>query len=137
MFKEAYTAAVRYYKAGPWYHNADIWSGLPTQQQTTSLQAFWPGTPCASHAQPRERGRVKRLPHPEVRRSSELRSCSSPYSAGNATCRLGQQVESLLYVGLQCGNCQDWKDTSIQCRHACAGREPQACTGGAAAPLDL
>ena len=45
MFKEAYTAAVRYYKAGPWYHNADIWSGLPTQQQTTSLQAFWPGAP--------------------------------------------------------------------------------------------
>ena len=47
MFKEAYTAAVRYYKAGPWYHNADIWSGLPTQQQTTSLQAFWPGAPRA------------------------------------------------------------------------------------------
>lgn len=45
MFKEAYTAAVRFYKAGPWYHNADIWSGLPTQQQTTSLQAFWPGAP--------------------------------------------------------------------------------------------
>ena len=46
MFKEAYGAAVRYYKAGPWYHHADIWSGLPTQQQTTSLQAFWPGAPC-------------------------------------------------------------------------------------------
>ena len=43
IFKEADTAAVRYYKVGPWYHNADIWSGLPTQQQTTSLQAFWPG----------------------------------------------------------------------------------------------
>ena len=43
MFKRAYTAAVRYYKVGPWYINSDIWRGLPTQQQATSLQAFWPG----------------------------------------------------------------------------------------------
>lgn len=44
MFKEAYTAAMRFYKMGPWYINADIWGGLPTQRQFTSLQAFWPGT---------------------------------------------------------------------------------------------
>lgn len=43
MFKEAYTAALRFYKLGPWYNNADIWGGLPTQRQFTSLQAFWPG----------------------------------------------------------------------------------------------
>lgn len=43
MFKEAYTAALRFYKLGSWYNNADIWGGLPTQRQFTSLQAFWPG----------------------------------------------------------------------------------------------
>jgi hypothetical protein len=43
MFKEAYTAAVRHYKMGPWYINADIWGGAPTQRQFTSLQSFWPG----------------------------------------------------------------------------------------------
>jgi hypothetical protein len=43
MFKEAYTAALRYYKMGPWYINADIWGGAPTQRQFTSLQSFWPG----------------------------------------------------------------------------------------------
>ena len=50
MFKEAYTAAMRSYKMGPWYINADIWGGLPTQRQFTSLQAFWPGT---AHHMPR------------------------------------------------------------------------------------
>ena len=50
MFKEAYTAAMRFYKTGPWYINADIWGGLPTQRQFTSLQAFWPGTShCKQH----------------------------------------------------------------------------------------
>ena len=43
MFKEAYTAAVRHYKMGPWYINADIWGAAPMQRQFTSLQSFWPG----------------------------------------------------------------------------------------------
>ncbi len=46
MFRAAYTAAIRYYKDGPWYPSADIWSGTRTHLQFTSLQAFWPGESC-------------------------------------------------------------------------------------------
>ena len=44
MFESAYTAVMRHYRMGlPWYHDADIRTGRPTQLQFTSLQAFWPG----------------------------------------------------------------------------------------------
>lgn len=43
MFEAAYTAALRHYKAGSWYANADIFLGVRTHMQFTSLQAFWPG----------------------------------------------------------------------------------------------
>lgn len=43
MFQTAYTAALRHYRSGAWYPNADIYSGALTHMQFTSLQAFWPG----------------------------------------------------------------------------------------------
>lgn len=45
MFKSAYTAAMRHYRtSGGWYPMADIWLGMPTHRQFTSLQAYWPGS---------------------------------------------------------------------------------------------
>ena len=47
MFVAAYLAVMRHYRvAGPWYHDADIRNGQPTQLHFASLQAFWPGVPC-------------------------------------------------------------------------------------------
>ncbi|EIE19324.1 seven-hairpin glycosidase [Coccomyxa subellipsoidea C-169] len=43
MFQAAYTAAIRHYRDGTWYPQADIWMGAHTHLQFTSLQAFWPG----------------------------------------------------------------------------------------------
>ena len=46
MFERAYAAVMRHYRHGvPWYHDADIRTGRPTQMQFASLQAFWPGVP--------------------------------------------------------------------------------------------
>eukprot|EP00271_Cylindrocystis_brebissonii_P003779 TRINITY_DN15030_c0_g1_i1.p1 TRINITY_DN15030_c0_g1~~TRINITY_DN15030_c0_g1_i1.p1 ORF type:complete len:590 (-),score=76.24 TRINITY_DN15030_c0_g1_i1:830-2599(-) len=42
MFQMAYAAVQQYYRAGPWYHEADIRTGRTTYRQFTSLQAFWP-----------------------------------------------------------------------------------------------
>ncbi|XP_009113757.1 alpha-mannosidase I MNS5 [Brassica rapa] len=43
MFRSAYLASQKYFRYGPWYHEANMWSGKPTYWQLTSLQAFWPG----------------------------------------------------------------------------------------------
>ncbi|AAD45990.1 Similar to gb/U04299 mannosyl-oligosaccharide alpha-1,2-mannosidase from Mus musculus. ESTs gb/R84145 and gb/AA394707 come from this gene [Arabidopsis thaliana] len=43
MFHSAYLASQKYFRHGPWYHEANMWSGKPTYWQLTSLQAFWPG----------------------------------------------------------------------------------------------
>ncbi|KAF3437093.1 hypothetical protein FNV43_RR19846 [Rhamnella rubrinervis] len=43
MFHSAYVAVQKYFRHGPWYHEADMRTGKPTYWQLTSLQAFWPG----------------------------------------------------------------------------------------------
>ncbi|KAF3329130.1 putative alpha-mannosidase I MNS5 [Carex littledalei] len=43
MFHLAYLAVQKYFRHGPWYHEADMRSGKATYWQLTSLQAFWPG----------------------------------------------------------------------------------------------
>ncbi|XP_027168460.1 alpha-mannosidase I MNS5 isoform X1 [Coffea eugenioides] len=43
MFQSAYIAVQRYFRHGPWYHEADMRTGKSTYWQLTSLQAFWPG----------------------------------------------------------------------------------------------
>ncbi|XP_043704893.1 alpha-mannosidase I MNS5 isoform X2 [Telopea speciosissima] len=43
MFKSAYLAVQKYFRHGPWYHEADMRTGKATYWQLTSLQAFWPG----------------------------------------------------------------------------------------------
>ncbi|XP_037494392.1 alpha-mannosidase I MNS5 isoform X4 [Jatropha curcas] len=43
MFHSAYLAAQKYFRHGPWYHEADMRNGKATYWQLTSLQAFWPG----------------------------------------------------------------------------------------------
>ncbi|XP_057817214.1 alpha-mannosidase I MNS5 isoform X2 [Cryptomeria japonica] len=43
MFSSAYTAVQKYFRHGPWYHEADMRTGKATHWQLTSLQAFWPG----------------------------------------------------------------------------------------------
>ncbi|GLT70549.1 hypothetical protein SLA2020_426220 [Shorea laevis] len=43
MFHSAYLAAQKYFRHGPWYHEADMRTGKATYWQLTSLQAFWPG----------------------------------------------------------------------------------------------
>ncbi|XP_072953276.1 alpha-mannosidase I MNS5 isoform X2 [Typha angustifolia] len=43
MFHSAYLAVQKYFRHGPWYHEADMRTGKPTYWQLTSLQAFWPG----------------------------------------------------------------------------------------------
>lgn len=43
MFKFAYLGVQRYFRYGPWYHDADMRTGKATHWQLTSLQAFWPG----------------------------------------------------------------------------------------------
>ncbi|KAK1297472.1 putative alpha-mannosidase I MNS5 [Acorus calamus] len=43
MFHSAYVAVQKYFRHGPWYHEADMRSGKATYWQLTSLQAFWPG----------------------------------------------------------------------------------------------
>ncbi|XP_057806299.1 alpha-mannosidase I MNS5 isoform X1 [Salvia miltiorrhiza] len=43
MFQPAYTAVQKYFRHGPWYHEADMRTGRATYWQLTSLQAFWPG----------------------------------------------------------------------------------------------
>ncbi|CAN0903266.1 Alpha-mannosidase I MNS5 [Linum grandiflorum] len=43
MFQTAYQAVQKYFRHGPWYHEADMRSGKATYWQLTSLQAFWPG----------------------------------------------------------------------------------------------
>ncbi|XP_059441472.1 alpha-mannosidase I MNS5 [Corylus avellana] len=43
MFHSAYLAAQKYFRHGPWYHEADMKTGKATYWQLTSLQAFWPG----------------------------------------------------------------------------------------------
>ncbi|TXG50332.1 hypothetical protein EZV62_022856 [Acer yangbiense] len=43
MFQSAYLAVQKYFRHGPWYHEADMRTGKATYWQLTSLQAFWPG----------------------------------------------------------------------------------------------
>ncbi|KAH7688815.1 Glycoside hydrolase family 47 protein [Dioscorea alata] len=43
MFHPAYIAVQKYFRHGPWYHEADMRTGKATYWQLTSLQAFWPG----------------------------------------------------------------------------------------------
>ncbi|CAK9138659.1 unnamed protein product [Ilex paraguariensis] len=43
MFQTAYLAVQKYFRHGPWYHEADMRTGQATYWQLTSLQAFWPG----------------------------------------------------------------------------------------------
>ncbi|KAG9129452.1 hypothetical protein Leryth_013046 [Lithospermum erythrorhizon] len=43
MFQSAYVAVQKYFRHGPWYHEADMRNGKATYWQLTSLQAFWPG----------------------------------------------------------------------------------------------
>ncbi|KAK6148435.1 hypothetical protein DH2020_019347 [Rehmannia glutinosa] len=43
MFQSAYVAVQKYFRHGPWYHEADMMTGRATYWQLTSLQAFWPG----------------------------------------------------------------------------------------------
>ncbi|XP_019456645.1 PREDICTED: alpha-mannosidase I MNS5 isoform X4 [Lupinus angustifolius] len=43
MFHSAYLAVQKYFRYGPWYHEADMRTGRATYWQLTSLQAFWPG----------------------------------------------------------------------------------------------
>ncbi|KAL2492870.1 putative alpha-mannosidase I MNS5 [Abeliophyllum distichum] len=43
MFQSAYLAVQKYFRYGPWYHEADMRTGKATFWQLTSLQAFWPG----------------------------------------------------------------------------------------------
>ncbi|KAL3818651.1 hypothetical protein ACJIZ3_004556 [Penstemon smallii] len=43
MFQSAYLAVQKYFRHGPWYHEADMRTGRATFWQLTSLQAFWPG----------------------------------------------------------------------------------------------
>nr|CAB3448152.1 unnamed protein product [Digitaria exilis] len=43
MFHAAYLAVQKYFRHGPWYHEADMRTGEATHWQLTSLQAFWPG----------------------------------------------------------------------------------------------
>ncbi|KAF5187876.1 Mannosyl-oligosaccharide 1,2-alpha-mannosidase [Thalictrum thalictroides] len=43
MFHPAYLAVQKYFRHGPWYHDADMRTGRATYWQLTSLQAFWPG----------------------------------------------------------------------------------------------
>ncbi|KAK9119612.1 hypothetical protein Scep_017705 [Stephania cephalantha] len=43
MFQSAYIAVQKYFRHGPWYHEADMRTGKATYWQLTSLQAFWPG----------------------------------------------------------------------------------------------
>ncbi|XP_010678691.2 alpha-mannosidase I MNS5 isoform X1 [Beta vulgaris subsp. vulgaris] len=43
MFQSAYVAVQKYFRHGPWYHEADMRTGHATYWQLTSLQAFWPG----------------------------------------------------------------------------------------------
>ncbi|XP_022135212.1 alpha-mannosidase I MNS5 isoform X1 [Momordica charantia] len=43
MFHTAYLAVQKYFRHGPWYHEADMRTGRATYWQLTSLQAFWPG----------------------------------------------------------------------------------------------
>uniref|UniRef100_A0A0A9DJX9 alpha-1,2-Mannosidase n=1 Tax=Arundo donax TaxID=35708 RepID=A0A0A9DJX9_ARUDO len=43
MFHSAYLAVQKYFRHGPWYHEADMRTGEATHWQLTSLQAFWPG----------------------------------------------------------------------------------------------
>ncbi|TQD76937.1 hypothetical protein C1H46_037530 [Malus baccata] len=43
MFHSAYIAVQKYFRHGPWYHEADMRTGKATYWQLTSLQAFWPG----------------------------------------------------------------------------------------------
>ncbi|KAL8118285.1 alpha-mannosidase I MNS5 isoform X1 [Apium graveolens] len=43
MFQSAYLGVQKYFRHGPWYHEADMRTGMATYWQLTSLQAFWPG----------------------------------------------------------------------------------------------
>ncbi|XP_055826499.1 alpha-mannosidase I MNS5 isoform X1 [Solanum dulcamara] len=43
MFQSAYIGVQKYFRHGPWYHEADMRTGVATYWQLTSLQAFWPG----------------------------------------------------------------------------------------------
>ncbi|KHN48621.1 Putative alpha-mannosidase I MNS5 [Glycine soja] len=48
MFHSAYVAVQKYFRHGPWYHEADMRTGRATYWQLTSLQAFWPGLQASS-----------------------------------------------------------------------------------------
>ncbi|KAF4356132.1 hypothetical protein F8388_012282, partial [Cannabis sativa] len=48
MFHSAYVAVQKYFRHGPWYHEADMRTGKATYWQLTSLQAFWPGLQASS-----------------------------------------------------------------------------------------
>ncbi|KAG8652528.1 hypothetical protein MANES_06G101300v8 [Manihot esculenta] len=49
MFHSAYLAVQKYFRHGPWYHEADMRTGKATYWQLTSLQAFWPGLQLQIH----------------------------------------------------------------------------------------
>ncbi|KAL5183315.1 Alpha-mannosidase I MNS5 [Glycine soja] len=49
MFHSAYVAVQKYFRHGPWYHEADMRTGRATYWQLTSLQAFWPGLQASSY----------------------------------------------------------------------------------------
>uniref|UniRef100_A0A0E0CRA8 alpha-1,2-Mannosidase n=1 Tax=Oryza meridionalis TaxID=40149 RepID=A0A0E0CRA8_9ORYZ len=54
MFHSAYLAVQKYFRHGPWYHEADMRTGEATHWQLTSLQAFWPGDVAAANISHRE-----------------------------------------------------------------------------------
>ncbi|KAJ4842505.1 Alpha-mannosidase I mns5 [Turnera subulata] len=54
MFHSAYLAVQKYFRHGPWYHEADMKTGKATYWQLTSLQAFWPGLQASANSSHRE-----------------------------------------------------------------------------------
>ncbi|KAB5524933.1 hypothetical protein DKX38_022682 [Salix brachista] len=54
MFHSAYLAVQKYFRHGPWYHEADMRTGKATYWQLTSLQAFWPGLQATANTSHRE-----------------------------------------------------------------------------------
>ncbi|KAG6747024.1 hypothetical protein POTOM_049400 [Populus tomentosa] len=54
MFHSAYLAVQKYFRHGPWYHEADMRTGKATYWQLTSLQAFWPGLQATANSSHRE-----------------------------------------------------------------------------------
>ncbi|EXB42065.1 putative alpha-mannosidase I MNS5 [Morus notabilis] len=54
MFHLAYVAVQKYFRHGPWYHEADMRTGKATYWQLTSLQAFWPGLQATANSSHRK-----------------------------------------------------------------------------------